>query len=254
MPLQFKIISVGWDCSGVLEQTLRSIENQKYPHWQAHIVDDASPGIEQADLIRNWCSSRGDKWGFTIHSEGRGAVRNQYEGIRAMNPNDEDVIVFLDLDGDQLANDHVLERLVYHYRGNTLMTYGNYRPVPDLEPDVPSPVSPYPPEVVKNNMYRQSTLMQGTRYNHLRTVKWKVLKAIPDSYFHFDDGSWIVTPADLIVMMGALELAGGRYKCIEETMVLYNAVQPHPDNMHHPGENVRGSNYTFSLQPLQRLP
>lgn len=236
-------------------KTLRSVESQQNPNWLMHIVDDGS-SREQQMKIRRWVTdkaTRGDfRWGYTIHDENRGAVRNQYEGVRAMNPEDDDVIVFLDLDGDQLAHPKVLDRLEEYYSDDTLVTYGSYRPVPD--PGGPVPVHPYPPNVVAEGSYRKYTQTHGTRYNHLRTAKWKVLKEIPQSYFMFSPEEWIFSPTDLIVMMGCLELAGGRYKCIQETLLLYNAEQPHPDHTRNPDRNVRGSDHTFTLPPLERLP
>lgn len=249
--MHFKIISVGWNCRDAIERTLRSIERQAYPHWDAHIVDDGSDHPQPA-YIANWCESRDDRWTYTLHQENRGAVRNQYEGVRTMNPDDEDVIVFLDLDGDQLAHDRVLERLMHYYENDTLVTYGSYRPVPN-QPGFVCPVSPFSPPVVATNSYRQNTKTQGTRYNHLRTAKWKVLKQIPETYFKYPDGEWLFSPADLVVMMGCLELAGGRYQCVRETLLLYNAAQPHPDNIRNPDRNVRGAEYTLSLPPLERL-
>ncbi len=250
--MHFKIISVGWECGKAMDRTLLSIETQTHQDWQAHVVDDASSLSQQTNVVE-WCRKRGPRWSYTLNTENLGAVRNQYEGVRAMNPSDEDVIVFLDLDGDQLAHSRVLNHLEEYYSDDTLVTYGSYRPVPDPGPDWKAPVSPYPPSVVETNSYRQNTLTHGTRYNHLRTVKWKVLKEIPKSYFMFSPDEWIFSPTDLIVMMGALELAGGRYKCIDETLLLYNDAQPHPDHTRNPDRNVRGSDYTFSLPPLERL-
>jgi hypothetical protein len=237
--------------------TLMSIQRQRYPHWHAHIVDDASPGYLQAKRIKKWCAMHNGakQWSYTINEQQRGAVWNQYKGVRAMNPQDEDVIVFLDLDGDCFAHAGVLDYLAEVYADpNVWVTYGSYQPVSSLDPNEPCPVSPYPERVVRDGSYRLSTQLEGTRYNHLRTVKWKVLKNIPDAYYRYPDGEWLVSPTDLVVMMGSLELAGGRYKCIEEKLVVYNDCQMHPDNMHHPDVNVRGSNYTFGLPPLERLP
>lgn len=249
--MHFKIISVGWEPGRAMYKTLRSIETQSHRDWEVHVVDDGSSQKHQAELVE-FCKKRDFRWGYTLQKENRGAVRNQYEGVREMLPDDEDVIVFLDLDGDRFAHRDVLKHLTKYYEDDTLVTYGSYQPDPP-EKGFVCPVSPYPDDVVAAGSYRQNTRYAGTRYNHLRTVKWKVLKEIPQSYFMFSGDEWIFSPADLIVMMGALELAGGRYKCIRETLVIYNAQQPHPDNMRNPDRNVRGAEYTLSLPPLERL-
>lgn len=248
---EFQIIIAGWNCLDVIEQTLMSVERQRYPHWHCHLVDDGS-SPDQQKFIYDWVTDHDRKWSCTLHDENGGGIRRQYEGVREMNPSDEDIIVFLDMDGDQLAHDRVLDRLVHYYNDpNVLVTYGSYRPQPD--PGGPVPISRYPADVEARNSYREDTANNGPRYNHLRTSKWKILKAIPDSYYHFDDGEWIFSPADLIPMVACLELAGGRYKYIEETLLLYNANQPYPDNIRNQARNVRGSQYTFGLRPLERL-
>lgn len=248
--MNFKIISVGWDCSDVLEQTLRSVESQTYPHWKMHIVDDAS-GPRQQEMIANWCDSRDERWSYELRTENRGAVANHYEGVLAMNPEDEDVIVYLDLDGDQLADPGVLERLTHYYGNGALVTYGDYRPIPD--PGGETPVHPFPEWVVLNNAYRMYVLNEGVCFNHLRTTKWKVLKRIPKSYFQWADGTWLRSGSDYIVMTGCLEIAGGRYRCIKgDTLLLYNAQQPHPDNVFQPEITHQCDVYAMGMPPLPR--
>lgn len=251
--MNFKIISTGWNCGDVFKQTLASIEQQTDPNWQVHIVDDGSDPKHQ-ELLREWYDPHDSRWGYTLNETNRGVIVSQYEGIRAMNPDDEDVIVFLDLDGDRFAHTEVLEHLDSYYNdpifGNPLMTYGSYRPVPD--PGGPVPISDYPENVIKTATYRQDTLDHGVRFNHLRTMKWKVLKQIPDSYYQWPDGTWLFCGSDYVVMMGCLEVSGGRYRRISETLMLYNAAQPSPDNVRHPNETNRCCIYALSMPPLPR--
>lgn len=249
--MNFKIISVGWNCPAEAIQTAQSIECQAIPNWRAHLVVDGPPSEPMETAVQNWCDTHDERWTYTLHSESRGAVRNQYEGIRAMEPDDEDVIVFLDLDGDQLAHHKVLNRLEHYYQNDILMTYGSYYPASNPKNFV-CPVSSYPEKVVRDNTYREDA-QYSTRYNHLRTAKWKLLQHVPISHFQFHDGAWIFSPADLIVMMGCLELAGGRYRAIDETLVLYNDLQPYPDHTRNPDRNVSGSNITFTRTPLRPL-
>lgn len=250
--INFRILSVGWDCPNDMFQTLRSIEAQTYAHYSVHIVDDASPE-PQPSLIKEWVDSHDERWTCDLANPRRGIVQNQYLGVRALEPDDEDVIVFLDLDGDRFIHARVLERLNDVYESsNTLMTYGSYRNVSDPEAMPMSSVTPYPQWVVDLNAYRTYTIEYGTRFNHLRTVKWKVLKRIPLHYYKWPDGAWLQHGSDYLVMMGSLEISGGRYQCLEDVLVLYNDRQPHPDNKSHLEATQQCSMHVLHLPPLSR--
>lgn len=245
----FKIISTGWNCPDEIYKTLASVDMQTVDDWQLHVVDDCSTDLRQIEMLKNWHPD--DRYMFTRNLENYGVVRSQYEGIRAMRPEDEDIIVFLDLDGDRFAHVAVLDSLLTYYADpNVLMTYGSYRPDPD--PGGPVPISPYPSAVVRDNSYRNDILTNGVRFNHLRTVKWKVLKEIPESYYKWEDGTWMFCGSDYAVMAGCLEIAGGKYKCINETLMIYNAQQPSPDNMRHPSETNRCCLHSLAMTPLEK--
>ncbi len=248
--MHFKIITTGWNCGTVFEQTLRSVEEQSYTDWEIHIVDDGSDAGQQQQ-IKDWCDARDDRWTYALHPDNRGVIYSQYMGVRAMDPEDEDVIVYLDLDGDMFAHSEVLENLAGYYRKERpLMTYGSYRARPN--PGGPVPISAYPHEVIERSSYRQDTLNNGVRFNHLRTVKWKVLKEVPEKYYQWPDGQWLFCGSDYVVMMGCLEISGGQYLKIDEVLMIYNAVQPYPDNMRHPAETDRCCVYALSMSPLRR--
>ena len=249
----FKIISVGWTCAPFIVQTLRSVEEQSHEDWEIFIGYDQSQDLG-AEIIARWCADRprDSRWRYLCNPDQRFAVQNQVEGIQSLSPDDEDIIVFLDLDGDQLANSNVLQRLADYYADNTLVTYGNYRPEPD--PGTTTPPRPVPQDVVDNNSYRQYILQSGCFFNHLRTMKGKVFKAIPESYFKWPDGTWYTAGTDYTFMLAAMELAGGRYKCIEETLLIYNHANPLADNLVHPGTTNECVLDTLSRPPLQRLP
>lgn len=230
--MRFKIISAGWDCAQFINRTLRSVESQHFDDWDIMIVDDATEDPNQARVIRDWCDPRiadgDDRWHYRINDEHLGTVRNQYEGIKLLNPTDEDIIVFLDLDGDQLADNHVLDRLREYYEDGTLVTYGSYRPIPDV--GTSTPAVPFPRHVVKTSMYREYILNAGPGFNHLRTMKGEIFLQIPEDQFkwpHSDE--WYQHGTDYIFMVAALELACGRYKCIKETLLLYNHDNPNAD-------------------------
>lgn len=249
----FKIISVGWDTQGLFKQTLESIEMQDYKDFQVHVVHDLS-SPDQQEAVNDWLmerrSSGDDRWTWTLPPERRYPVRNQYEGIRVMQPEDDDIIVFLDLDGDRLAHPRVLSRLAEIYeQQKPLLTYGGYVSVPPSE--TTPPYLRYPAGV----SVRDYTRNVSTRFNHIRTMKWDVLKRVPDNYFKWPDGRWFIRGADYAVMIPCLELVGERYVCVQETLMYYNTAQPHPEyTMSIEEEDGTTNPYILSLPPLEQMP
>lgn len=225
--MTFKIISVGGDCLPFIERTLRSVESQSVDDWEVWIVDDAPKNPAEAQFVREWCEARDERWNYVITSHKRWQVENQVSIIRESNPDNEDILVWLDLDGDQLAHEHVLRDLAKHYEDGTLITYGSYQPVPD--PGTCTPASQIPRKVTRNNTLRQYIMAGNCPFNHLRTMKAGLFKAIPDSTFHWEDGRWYEAGADYIIMVSAFELAGEREKFIPDVLCLYNHENPLAD-------------------------
>lgn len=259
--MTFHIISVGWQCAGWLEQTLASIEEQKRTDWQAWITYDPSDDDGAKRLVA-WREERwrDGRWHVQLNTERKFAVRNQWEAITAADPDADDIIVFLDLDGDQLAHPRVLERLAGHYADGALLTYGSYRPVPD--PRTCAPALPFPDEVVRTNSYRRHILSgAGCCFNHLRTMSGRVFKAIPPEHFRWargpKRGQFYEAGTDYIFMVAGLELAGGHYLCVPEVLCLYNAANENADYLYHPAEaNACTQDYLRRrpLKPLGELP
>jgi hypothetical protein len=248
--MTFQVVSVGWSCADWLEQTLRSIEMQSVQDFRVMVVYDG--GDNGGDLIRQWCDNRDDRWNYQINEKQQWAVRNQYEAVQMLSPEDDDILVFLDLDGDQLAHPQVFEHLLGYYADSTLLTYGNYRPVPWA--DTCPPAVPFPPEVVQNASYRNHVMSgAGCCFNHLRTMKAKVYKSIPLDRLKRPNGEWYESGTDYVVIIPGLELAGGRYKCIEEVLLLYNNANPLADYIVHPSQttgNIRDAMERPPLAPL----
>lgn len=234
----FKIVSVGWECGEWLEQTLASVEQQSHDQWQIWITYDPSED-DGAQRIRDWCDVRqgsgDDRWHYTINhgQDRRFAVRNQWEAIQNLAPEDDDVVVWLDLDGDMLAHSQVLTHLSAYYAelDAPQLTYGSYKAVPDMGT---SPIAePFPPGVVEARAYRNQMQTGICCFNHLRTMKGRVVKAIPADQFRFREGptagEWYTIGTDYIFMTPAFELVDGRFKFISETLLLYNHDNPRAD-------------------------
>lgn len=246
--MTFKIVSVGWQCEHWILQTLQSVEEQTRDDWEIAIVYDRSPDIGD-QIIEAWCRNHDSKkWHYHFNSDQRFAVRNQYEAITSLDVEDDDIIVFLDLDGDRLAHPNVLQRLTDYYADDTLLTYGNYEPVPFAS--TCPPAIPFPPEVIASGDYKGYMTSLGGHccFNHLRTMKGVVFNNIPLDRFHRNDGSWFTSGTDYIFMVSGLELAGPRHKCIDEVLLKYNNANPFADYLVHPAE-TSGSINEFLLRP-----
>lgn len=248
----FKIVSVGWNCEQFMEQTFRSVEMQTRTDWEIAITYDVS-NDSGAKKIMDWCDYRNYQWNYQINGDHRFAVRNQYETITRLAPSDDDIIVFLDLDGDQLAHPNVLQHLTEYYNDDTLLTYGNYTPVPFA--DTCPPAIPFPPEVIADGSYRQYMTSFGGHccFNHLRTMKGKLFNNIPLWHFKRDSGEWFTAGTDYLFMLAGLELAGGRHKCIEEVLLLYNNANPLADYLTHPADTSSNVMEALTRPPLSPL-
>lgn len=236
--MTFKVISVGWSCASFIERTLESIERQTVQDFEVCIIDDATEDPEQARIIREWCDTRDNgRWRYQINTERRNQVRNQHDALLVLAPADDDIVVWLDLDGDQLAHERVFEVLTEAYADGTLLTYGSYKPVPD--PGTTTPATPFPEAVVKTNTYRTEALRHGCHFNHLRTMSGLIARHIPVAQFKWKDGRWYDHGADYIFMLAGLELAGGRYKCLPDVLMHYNHANPLADYLSHPAETSK---------------
>lgn len=253
---RFKIVSTGWNCAKWMEQTLRSVEQQSVDNWDIWIMYDPSDD-DGADRIRNWCDARDERWNYTLLDTRQMAVRNQWEAVQHLAPEDDDVVLWLDLDGDMFAHRDVLAHLTAYYEqgDKPMVTYGSYRAVPDMGTS-PAAV-PFPKDVVENGAYREQMRTGICCFNHLRTMKGRIVNAIPIEQFHFftgpQAGEWYTTAGDYVFMACALELAGGRYKVIPEVLLLYNHDNPYADYLTNSVASFATTNDYLYRAPLSAL-
>lgn len=250
----FKIISTGWNCIEFAEQTLRSIKEQSCQDFQVSIAYEATDAGE-VDVLRDIVNRMGFedqlmavRWPSAYLFD----VESRYVATVATNPQDNDIIVTLDLDGDAFAHPDVLAHLLEYYSEDTLLTYGNYEPLP---PDAGCPaVSHYPPDVVATRSYRQ---FGEVRFNHLRTMKGCVFNAIPVEQFQFaagpKQGQWYTKGNDVEWTFCGLELVGNRFKVIDEVLLHYNSINPNSNWRIAPGETHECLRDFLNRPPLEEI-
>jgi glycosyltransferase involved in cell wall biosynthesis len=142
----YKIIVAGYNCYDMIQNCVDSIATQDYSNYDVCLVDDASTDERQAPLVEKLATEHG--WKYLQREENAGALRSQHEGITLMDPQDGDVIVWVDMD-DALATSQALRTLDGYYKNDTPMTYGSYQSVP-FSPGCPTP-SRFPKECEQTN-------------------------------------------------------------------------------------------------------
>lgn len=241
----FKIVCTGWKNWPWVKDTVASIEQQAYEDYDVCLVDDASGDPVLEEFIIDWCTRH--RWNFIIQDEHKRATRNQVEAIRLMDPEPEDVIIWLDPDGDKFAHPNVLSRLDEAYSDGTRLLYSMYRPYPDSPGSTQSRA--YPRQVIKSNSYRAHDRLYGIFWNHLRTMKADLFLQMDDSDFQTDDGTWFPTSCDSAFMYPGLELARGKVKFLPEVLVDYRADHDLSDWKRYPEEIDRIHHVILTRKP-----
>jgi hypothetical protein len=179
-------------------------------------------------VIQKWVEEHGNdpRWNYVYNTHQLGSdAQTRWESIYRSDPDDEDIIIFLDLDGDELAHPEVLAHLIDYYADGTLTTYGSYESKPHNPNCIPA--LPYPAGVIATRSYRA---FGHVYFNHLRTMKAKIWRAIPIYEFKWStgpqQGEWYAKGCDVQFTIPALELAGPRFKVIDEVLMYYNSINP----------------------------
>ena len=104
--MHFKIIIPMYNVEKWIQTTIRSVLSQTHTDYEVMIVDDISTD-NSCDKVRQLIEND-DRFQLVVNNTKKLALKNIVEGIAAMTPGDEDVIVTLDGD-DWLPNERVLE-------------------------------------------------------------------------------------------------------------------------------------------------
>lgn len=153
------------------------------------------------------------------------ALKNIVEGIKKINPSDDDIIVTIDGD-DWLASETTLARVKQEYEEqDCLMTYGNYIKYP--HGIKPWNISVYPDKVIQEGSYRQDPQW---RASHLRTFKYRLWNKIQDEDLRAPDNSYYRMAWDLAFMFPMLEMAREKARFIPDVLYVYNESNPINDH------------------------
>lgn len=215
-PNKFKIVIPFYNCEQWIHKCIASLQAQRYKNFECIMVDDMS--TDGSSQVVEKLIKKDSRFRLKNNKEKKYALQNIVEGIEDFNCEDNDIVILLDGD-DWLSSSAVLGHLNENYK-DSLMTYGSYvfhpRGVRGPEP------SPYPPEVIENNAFRQDKW----RASHLRTFKYKLWKNIKMEDLKDSDGCYYQMTYDQAIMFPLLEMAGSRARFIPEILHVYNKENP----------------------------
>jgi hypothetical protein len=214
--IKFHFIVPCYNAEKWISKTIQSIKLQSNLNYTATIIDDVSSDKTHEVVLK----TINDKFKVIKNQDKNYALKNIATAIENIKPDGEDVIVVLDGD-DWLSSSDVLNYLTGIYNEeNPILTYGSYEEFPTgrrgIEP------SEYPPEVVKNNKFRQDQW----RASHLRTFKYKLWRQIDQKDLLDEDGHYYKMSYDQAMMLPMLEMAGDKSKYIDNVLHVYNRANP----------------------------
>jgi len=219
--MRLLIVMTGREHPELAAKAIDSVTAQARKPDGVCLVDDASTDTRMRGLLRYAALEYG--WEVILNDEREYVLANQVKAWKQLEPKDEDVIIFVDLD-DQLAHEKALGIVEDAYRDGAWLTYGSYVPEPSSHPGAIGcrPALMYPEYVFSGNLFRSMV----PHFNHLRTISWRVLKHLTDEDLHDDYGESWQANADASVMIPCLELAGMHTSFIPDVLYKYTCNSP----------------------------
>ena len=203
-----------------IDKTINSVVTQDYKNYKYVLVDDMS--TDKTVAIANSLTRNNKKINILTNTEKKFSLRNIYEGIQSLNPDDSDIIITLDGD-DWLAGHSVLKIINETYNETDCwMTYGSYMEFPTGNRGIES--SAYPKEQLEDENFN---FRKGKwRVSHLRTFKYGLWKKIKYEDFLDWNGEFYKTSIDKSFMYPMIEMARERSQFIEDVLYVYNFNNP----------------------------
>jgi hypothetical protein len=219
---------------GLISAMMQNCNKKIWAVW------DDSPFNEKTELngVFNWYRS-----GRHYKS------KNHFELIRdyvLTCADDDDVLVFLDGD-DKLIRRDALGPVEAAYKRDRklLLTYGSYK---------------YKSNGKRgsfNGEYRNKRPFRMSQWHatHLKTVKVKLWKHLPESVLKNKEGGWMKTAEDVAIMLALMEMAGrDRIKHIPQEIYEYNDENPLNVHKETPGLQIATDKWIRSLPAFERIP
>jgi glycosyltransferase involved in cell wall biosynthesis len=201
-------------------RTINSVLKQEYSNYKYILVDDVSTD-KTVEIVKRMTENI-DNIEVITNSTKKYSLQNIYEGIRALDPQKEDIILTLDGD-DWLAGTQVFETINEKYNETDCwMTWGSYLEFPQGMRGIES--SAYPIEELRNENF---DFRKGKwRVSHLRTFKYGLFEKIKYEDFLDWNGEFYKTSIDKAFMYPMIEMARERSEFIDDILYVYNFNNP----------------------------
>ncbi len=241
--MRFKVVIPSYNSADWLPRTLRSVARQRGVACDVVVIDDASTDPRQRPIVETFCRRQG--WTALLRDDNRGALANIVAGVRALDPDDEDVIVLVDGD-DWLAHPWALRRLARVYdREPVTVTWGQYVTWPGAFLGCSRPL---PAGVIDDGRVREAEWS----FSHLRTFKHHLWAQIRDADLRGPDGDYFRTAWDLAIMFPLIEMAGHSARYVHDILYVYNGDNPLNDHKVHGRAQLQTDKLIRAREPYPR--
>ena len=231
--VQFAIVSAARNCAAWVENNVQSVLGQRYPHWRAVLIDDASTDSTFAKAQASAASD--DRYTVLRNETQHGALANIVRATELAAHAANDVIVIIDGD-DWLSDNTALERLAHYYSDPSLwLSYGSHKLLRrrwrDRLRGRPNrgQARPVPDSVARLGLYRYHTGPWCA--SHLRSYRKFLWDEIRDADLRDDDGEYFCSAADVATMLPLMEMAGPEHaRYLPDILYVYNNDHASSDN------------------------
>lgn len=246
--IRFKIIVPTYNSAPWIEGCLRSIAEQTHREFECLVIDDASTDSTLEVLAGLRLDER-----FTIlrNPVNLGPLANTWFGFERLGCRRDLEAVLTIVDGDdRLAHSRAFEivRGAYETDPNLLLTYGNY--ANDRSPDI-GMCGRFNDATIQQRNFRKVDCCVSC----LRTFKarlWNGLKREdlidPKTRRFFSAGG------DVAYLLPLLDMAGSRFKFIDEIIYYYNTRNPISDSQIRAQEQIRVDKIIRGMAKYPLLP
>lgn len=222
--MKLKILVPAFNAKQWITDCLLSIVNQKFKAYECLIIDDASTD-GTFDVINN-LKFLDERFLAMRNSVNVGPLANTYNGFERLGCRRDPEAILTIVDGDdRLAHNGALDvvKNAYDADPGLLMTYGNYSD--DKSPDV-GKCGAFPPDIIASRQFRTHPACVSC----LRTFKAKLWNGlIKDDLIDPDTGKFFSCGGDVAYCLPLLEMAGSRFRFIQEIIYIYTTNNPLSD-------------------------
>lgn len=246
---KFYIIMPCYNVSDWVALNIQITKHQSFLNFECHIINDGSTDNSEEVILEN---IKGDSRFFYHKNEKRSgsSLYSYYSTFHKINPNDQDIIVWLDGD-DWFSSVFVLQYLDQIYQSSKCwMTYGTYQIYPTGGDGFHHCID-IPQQIHQNNSYRKWMHV----YSHLRTHRSFLFKHLnKEDLIDYRTGEFYTEATDCAYLFSLAEMCGSsdKIKLIDDILLVLNRTNPNQaaDNLKKQKDTEA---YIRNLKPKEKL-